>query len=404
MQFLQGNNLPRVKTSNQSAILRMIYFYGPIQRNKIAEELGLTLPTITTNINRMLADGLVKETNAQETSHGNNGRPARLLEINAEALYFAGVDLTGYVLSACVTDFCGQILSSESAMLEARDYESVMGQFARIFAKCLAKSGKKLEELCGVGISLPGLVDREEGILTMNPRFQWTNRNVRGDFAELSGYRGRITVENNSMARGISAQLFQWDELKNGQSFAYLLVSSGIACPLFLNEYSHHGSVVGVGEVGHMVMESHGRKCNCGNHGCLEAYAGEDAIIGECTEELEHGRAQILREICLNAKEPGMEEILKAQEAGDKDICRIMEDAVDKLATAAANIINFTRPDFMLIDGRLFRNICNRSSFLEKAKSNLCSPAYFGTNFSFVESDLSMGALGAAAVSIDRKL
>lgn len=404
MQFLQGNNLPRVKTSNQSAILRMIYFYGPIQRNKIAEELGLTLPTITTNINRMLADGLVKEIDAQEAAHGAGGRPAHLLKINEEALYFAGVDLTGYVLSACVTDFCGRVLSSASARLETRDYESVMEQLAGIFGKCLAESGKKLEELCGIGISLPGLVDREEGILTMNPRFQWTNKRVREDFAELSGYRGRITVENNTMARGISAQLFQWDELKNGQSFAYLLVSSGIACPLFLNEYSHHGSVVGVGEVGHMVMESRGRLCNCGNRGCLEAYAGEDAITSECMEELQRGRARVLRELCQNPGRPGMEEILKAQEAGDEDICRIMEDAVDKLATAAANIINFTRPDFMLLDGRIFRNTCNRSSFLERAKSNLCSPTYFGTTFSFVEPEMSMGALGAAAVSIDRKL
>ena len=70
MRFLQGNNLPGVKASNQSAILRMIYYYGAVQRMEIAERLGLTLPTITTNINKMLADGLVKEKGVRRTASG----------------------------------------------------------------------------------------------------------------------------------------------------------------------------------------------------------------------------------------------------------------------------------------------------------------------------------------------
>ena len=62
MQVLQGKNLLRIKETNQSAILRMIYYYGPISRSDIAQRLELTLPTITTNINKMLGEGLIKET------------------------------------------------------------------------------------------------------------------------------------------------------------------------------------------------------------------------------------------------------------------------------------------------------------------------------------------------------
>ena len=66
MQFEQGNNLPRVKVTNQSSILQMVYHCGPITRADIAKRLDLTLPTITTNINTMITAGLVRELDSPE--------------------------------------------------------------------------------------------------------------------------------------------------------------------------------------------------------------------------------------------------------------------------------------------------------------------------------------------------
>lgn len=403
MQLLQGNNLPRVKASNQSAILRTIYYYGPIQRTEIAERLLLTLPTITTNINQMLTDGLVREKSGREAV-GVSGRRARLLEINEQAHCFAGVELKGDQWSVCVTDFCGNTLAVRSGEQKGPDYESVMEQVAREFMKCLRESKKGLEELCGIGFGLPGLVDRDHGILKVNARYRWVNKNVCDDFAGLTGYRGRITLENTAVARGLGAQLFQRDVLEEGASFAYMLVSAGIACPLFLNNAGYRGSVVGAGEAGHMIIEPDGRACTCGDHGCLEAYASEYAVRNDCARELEAGRARKLGELCADEKAPGMSEILKAQAAGDRDVCRIVEEAVCRLAIAVRNIIHFTRPDILLMDGRLFENEGNRSLLLDRAQSSLYSVAYPGTTISFVEPDRFAGALGAVAVAIDEKL
>lgn len=402
MQFLHGNNLPRVKVSNQSAILRMIYYYGPIQRAEIAERLELTLPTITTNINKMLADGLVKEVGAALPSA--NGRRARLLEVNAEVGCFAGVELRYRQWSICITDFCGRVLASGSGSCDDTDYETVMNMVSREFGKCLAKSGKGLEEIWGVGVSLPGLIDRENGVLKFYARSQWSEKKVCEDFARLTGYEGKITLENSAAARGVSALLFRWNEFENGQVFAYLVVAAGIACPVFLNTSSYRGSVVGAGEAGHMVIDPHGRVCNCGNHGCLEAYASEEAIREDCKYEMEQGRAQILRKLCADPKAPRMSEIIKAQEAGDEDVCRIVGNAIDILAIGVNNIINFTRPNVMLIDCKLFGNEANRRLLLDKAQSYLRSPDYFKTVISFVEADKLLGALGAVAVAIDEKL
>ncbi len=403
MQLLQGNNLPRVKASNQSAILRTIYYYGPIQRTEIAERLLLTLPTITTNINQMLANGLLREKSTRETT-GVSGRRARLLEINEAAHCFAGVELKGNYWNICITDFCGNTLAVRSGEQRGPDYESVMEQIAREFMHCLSESGKELSEICGTGFCLPGLVDRDHGMLKVNARYQWVNKNVCDDFAGLTGYRGRITLENTAVARGLGAQLFQRDMLEDGASFAYMLVSAGIACPLFLNNAGYRGSVVGAGEAGHMVIEPAGRACTCGDHGCLEAYASEYAVVNDCVREMEQGRAQTLKKMCADEKKPEMVLILKAQAAGDRDVCRIVEDAVHKLAIAVRNIIHFTRPDILLMDGMLFQNEDNRQLLLNHAQSSLYSAAYPGTTISFVRPDRFAGALGAVAVAIDEKL
>lgn len=407
MQVLQGKNLLRIKETNQSAILRMIYYYGPISRSDIAQKLELTLPTITTNINRMLKEGLIKETFIRGKAPNSSGRRAHPLYVNQEACYFGGVELKSTNWSVCVTDFCGKTLASAEGVCTDGDYDNFIWQIGREFTACLSKSGKKPEDLCGIGISLPGLVDREKGILKINSRYRWIGREVCSDFARLTGYQGRITLENNAIARGLSAQLFNWDEVENGKSFAYLVVSAGIACPLFLNTSSYRGSVVDAGEAGHMVLDPHGRPCVCGNHGCLEAYASEYAIINDCKKEMEQGRAGILKEISADGRELAIADIVQAQEAGDGDVCRIVEEAIYMLGVAATNIINFAGPDIMLIDCQLFKNESNRQLFLDHTqgrRSDAVQYKYFKTTISFVDSDRFIGALGAAAVAIDEKL
>lgn len=407
MQFrdlFQGNNLPRVKISNRSAILRMIYYCGPIQRAEIAERLGLTLPTITTNINSMLADGIVKEVSAAGVLANSSGRRVHLLEINAEACYFAGVELRGDRWSTCITDFCGRILASNSARMADRDYEHFMEQISRSFLECLKESGKELKDITGVGIGMPGLIDRKNGVLTYMSWFQWENKHIREDFARLTGYQGRITVENNAVARGLSVQVFHWDEVKNARTFAYLFVARGVACPLFLNTSSYRGSAVGAGEVGHTIIKPGGRLCTCGKRGCLEAYSGERAIVGDCIREMGQSRAGILSDICADRRFPKISELLKAQEMGDQDVCRIIEEAIDMLAIAASNIIHFAGPDLMLIDSKLFKSEQNKQMLRDRVNDNLCNTPCPRERIAFVTPDRFILAQGALAVAIDERL
>lgn len=404
MQIEHGNNLLRIKITNQSAILRMIYYFGPIKRAEIAKKLELTLPTITTNVNSMISDGIVREISVHGPDNMGFGRKARLLEIVPEARHFMGIEITGTRRSVSIVDYCGHEVHSYSDSDYCVDYERNMTETCRIVIRCLEQCRLTWKDIDGVCIGLPGVVDKLEGILKVHPRNQWNDKKIRDDFKRMTGYEGVVDVENNACARALGAQLYQREKLGNVQSFVYLFVDTGIACPLIVNSSGYTGSVVGAGEVGHMVMQPDGLKCSCGNHGCLEAYSSDHAIISRCIEAMQLGRAEILRELCAGCATPTIPQILEAQKKGDQDVVAIVENAIYTLAVAVANIINFTSPDTMLIDCKLFKEEHNRSLLADTAKSNLCNKTYQGTSCVFVEPDYASGARGAAAVAINNNL
>lgn len=403
MRFEQGANPTRVKAANQAAILKTIYHCGPIKRSEIARRLELTLPTITTNVNSMMARGIVRETGSVPSSAHFAGRKAHLVDIVPGSRHFAGVEIQGMRRTVCLLDYRGRVLYKKEHTGEEREYERNMELACGMVDRALSACGLHTEELAGVGVCLPGLVDTRTGVLEVRPSYNWTHKNIREDMAVRLGYRGPIHVENNACARAYGAQLFCREALGDAQTFAYLFINQGVACPLVLNTAIDFGSVVGAGEVGHMVMVPEGAPCSCGNRGCLEAYASDTAVLRSCAQAIERGEAPVLGRL-RGEGILSMEQVLAAQEAGEESVVRIVRQAVHILGVAVANINNFACPSLMLIEGRLFSRPENWEHLLEVVRQNLCGVIRTGTRFLFVEPDPFSGATGAAAMAICKDL
>ena len=403
MQFEQGANPSRVKAGNQAAILKTIYLCGPIKRSEVARRLGLTLPTITTNINSMMARGIVRETGSERSITHFAGRKAHLVDIVPESRHFAGVEIQGMRRTVCLLDYRGKVLYQKEHTGEEREYGKNIALTCGMVDRALSACGLRPEDIAGIGVCLPGLVDTQQGVLEVRPSYSWTHKNIRADMASRMNYPGPIYVENNACARAYGAQLFRREDLGDAQTFAYLFLNQGSACPLVLNTAIDFGSVVGAGEVGHMVMVPNGEPCSCGNRGCLEAYASDTAVLRSCAQAIERGEAPILRR--LRGEGPlSMEQVLAAQEAGEEAVARIVGQAVHILGVAVANINNFACPSLMLIEGRLFSRPENWEHLLEVVRLNLCGVIRRGTRFLFVEPDPFSGAAGAAAMAICKDL
>ena len=395
-------NLPGIKIANQFAIREIIYKFGPISRLDIAERLGLTIPTITTNISIMLQRGLLKEVE----SHNKErllGRKAMLVDFVPDSRFFIGIEIRGSLRRAVLTDLRGNVIASEADDAIYADYNDAMANAVLLCNHLLDTSHLSFDKCSGIGICTPGLVDRNSGKLNKHPVYHWEDKDIVDDFRTLSGYRGQITAENNAIARAFAVNLFDSKRAVNADTMAYMYVSNGIACPLIRDVKDHFGSIAGDGEVGHMVMDPHGGECICGNHGCLETYSSEAAILSKARNALAEGRALMLASITGDS-EPDISDVIKAESMGDYDCISIVHSAIEYLGLAIANIDNFVRLDCIYIESRIFDYPENRDYLLSVIHKNLCCMSFSDYRFSFIDYDEYKSAKGAAAIAVTKEL
>ncbi|MBR6085780.1 MAG: ROK family transcriptional regulator [Spirochaetales bacterium] len=399
----RGSNLPRIKIANQFLIREMVYRKGPISRIEVAEELGLTLPTITTNVSMMIDRGLIREVPSPVRTK-SLGRHTMLVEMVPESRRYLGVEIRGTLRRAVLADLKGNVIASASDDTMYPDYDKALENAVVLSRSILAQKGMGPNDVDAIGLCTPGLVDPHEGLLVIHPGYQWEQKRIGDDFAASLGFKGHVYIENNAIARAFALSLFNPGKLKDASSFAYMYVSTGIACPLLNDAKKHFGVVAGEGEVGHMVMNPDGPVCACGNHGCLETYSSEATILEKAGKAIGNGKAPVLASLTGPDGNPTMEQIMEAQKQGDADVNEIIVEAVRYLGLAIANIDNFVKPECVAIECRLFDNLDNRELLMKEINRNLYRKTYNDFRFTFMKGDELSGACGAAAVAIKNDL
>ena len=160
----RGNNLPRIKITNQFLIREMVYRKGPISRIEVAEELGLTLPTITTNVSMMIDKGLLREVPIPVRTR-SLGRHTMLVEMVPESRKYLGVEIRGTLRRAVLVNLRGDILASASDDTMYPDYDKALGNAVELVRGIFTKNGISSGNIDAIGLCTPGLVDSQNGLL-----------------------------------------------------------------------------------------------------------------------------------------------------------------------------------------------------------------------------------------------
>ncbi len=399
--MIDGNNLAKAKTFNQSAIRKIIYHTGPISRQEIADQLSLTLPTITTNVARLISQGLLTEIDDELKSEPTSGRPTKLVAVNPDSRFFMGIEFRGIYRRIVVTNYRGKIICCSEDDTFYDDYSECVEAACAQAETMLDDSGMTLDDISGIGICSPGLVDSPNGILLLHSRYNWADKDLRTDFSEQLSYAGPVSVENNSCARAYTIYMFDSERLRGGSYFAYLMVGRDIGCPLLHSDIQMDNPLVAFGEIGHTVIVPDGRLCRCGNHGCLEAYASGESVARRCLDELDD--SPVLKEIRKDHPIT-LKDVVRAQAEGDEPVGRIVEEAVSYLGIAIANIENFIRPENFFIDCEYFSLESNRTLLLNTIRKNIYTEAIPDSQITFISPNRYSGAAGAAAVAINHDL
>lgn len=411
MPRMQGNNPIRVKKQNETLIKEMIYKYGPISRSQIAEMLSLTPPTITTNVNALIRQGFVRETSQEERQEEKEnrqnkesrrplGRRPVQIDFVADACYVIGAEINKYQIAVCLMDLRGRVIESRRFIPETDEYEPIIQALLSQIEKVVQDSGVEEEKILGAGVGLTGFVDPKTGILKKSAYQNWENNHkVAKDIGRRLNMP--VVIENNARMRAIGEEMFGNQD--HADTFAYYLISYGLACPMFINDSVLTGETFGAGEIGHMVVDIHGPKCEvCGDSGCLEEMASERAIVKQIREGIKQGVDTMLNDMVSSPEEIGMREILAAEECGDELACEVVGKAIVYLGMQLANIINFISPPLVIIDGYIMKLKRNRRLILAETKKHLFGIDDQDIEFQFVEFDHFTGARGAGALAIKK--
>src|SRR5687768_10805718 len=268
--------------------------------------------------------------------------------------YIIGVDLggTNIVAGAMPEDGSREIAIRTEPTRADQGAESVVDRIARmidtVIAETIAETGAKRDDFAGVGIGSPGPLDRERGIVIVTPNLGWRNFPLRDEVSDRVGLRASLDNDANC------ATLGEWwcGAAKGARHVVGLTIGTGIGGGLILDGRLFHGASDVAGEIGHTTIDSTGRRCKCGNYGCLEAYASGPAIAERAREALEGGESSILLSLVDgDLSRITAQTVFEASKRGDAVALEVVRDTAALLGAGVANLINVFNPDIFVIAG-----------------------------------------------------
>ncbi len=211
----------------------------------------------------------------------------------------------------------------------------------------LAGGGKR-EQVAGVGVGSPGPLDRDTGTIINTPNLGWRNFPLRDLISNALGVPAALDNDANCATYG------EWwlGAGKDVDNLIGLTLGTGIGGGIVLNGRIFHGVSDAAGEIGHMTIDSTGRKCKCGNYGCLEAYASGPAIALRAIEGIESGAETVLPDLVHGRlEEITAATVYEGAVLGDAYANEVMKETAKFLGTGVANIINILNPEMVVISG-----------------------------------------------------
>jgi glucokinase len=230
--------------------------------------------------------------------------------------------------------------------------DRIIGLIHESIEEVLSGNGGDRGDFAGIGIGSPGPLDRATGTVINTPNLGWRNFPLRDLIANAIGLPATLDNDANCATYG------EWwlGAGRNVDTLVGLTLGTGIGGGIVLHGEIFHGASDAAAEIGHTTIDSTGRRCKCGNYGCLEAYASGPAIALRAIEGIEAGAESLLPALVDGRLESiTAATVYEAVVLGDPYANEVMRDTAKFLGTGIANIINMLNPEMIVIAGGVTR-------------------------------------------------
>lgn len=267
--------------------------------------------------------------------------------------FIVGVDLGGTNIVVSTLSEDGEIMLGQETRPTpvSEGFEAVIALICKMVKGSIA-AAKRVNgpdiDIVGIGIGSPGPLNTKTGVVELTPNLKWKNVPLRQMVIDAVGLPATLDNDANCAILGEA-----WKGAGRGARLVVgMTVGTGIGGGIVINNRLYHGASDMAGEFGHMTIDSTGRLCQCGNYGCLEAYASGPAIALRAVEAIKTGyESQIGELVDGNLDEITAQTVYNAARDGDPLAQDVVRDTARFLGAGVANIINILNPEVFVICG-----------------------------------------------------
>ncbi|MFB7445050.1 ROK family transcriptional regulator [Streptomyces mirabilis] len=421
MAVRNGRTVRDLRRGNRTAVLQRLYFDGPLSRFELGPATGLSSGSISNVVAELVADGLVEEAGSVDS---DGGRPRTLLRVVPGSGHMIGVDVGETRVRVELFDLTLTELARTERPLERQGYagdwasegegaaqgegpslgggpsskrreydvDVIVGHIRDGVAEVLDEAGIAPERLLGVGIGVPGIVARtpEEGAVVHGQTIGWDAVPLESLLRSACQLPDTVPYFADNGARTLGQAEMWFGAGRGARNAVVVLFGSGVGACLVTEDVEHGRSV----EWGHLTVRVRGRRCRCGALGCLEAYAGAEALLDRWREEGGRPPEGTDEETALTAM---LTAAYPAEEGVEPDpvALAVLEETAEYLGAGLSDLINLFQPERILIGGWAGLQLGTR--FLPAVRRYAAS---YALRYPAERVSIDLGRLGPDAVTV----
>ncbi|GAA3888657.1 ROK family transcriptional regulator [Streptomyces lacrimifluminis] len=320
-----------MRRRNLARVMHTVSAEGPLSRAGVASRIGLTRAAVSTLVDELVRSGLLEELGPERP--GRVGRPGSALAVSGRGPAGIGAEVGVDHLAVCAVDLRGAVRARavRHHANRGRSPEPVIEELTGLVREVIAEVEREGLWPAGLTVAVPGLVARDGRTVVRAPNLDWNAT----DLGALLPTGFPLTVDNEANL-GALAELWLGDGTP--PDFLHVSAEIGIGAAVVVDGRLLRGTRGFAGELGHVPVHPDGPECACGGRGCLEQYAGEEAVLRAAGVEAGEDRVGLLAERAAQ---------------GDRDVRRALDGAGTALGIALTGAVNLLDPEIVVLGGAL---------------------------------------------------
>lgn len=326
-------------------ILRLLYKKGALSASWLSKKINISLPTTRTLLDELIRQEVICPSG---TGKSIGGRKPQIYTLAGDSCFVLAIELGHYKANAVISNSQNRWLTPVLEFDTNINDSQIAQKIELVFNQLLQSSAIEKSKIEAIGISMPGLIDSENGI---NKTIQSPEqRNIAQRISEHFGIQ--VFIENDARMQALGE--FEFGAARNTQNSLVINWSWGLGLGMIVNGKIYNGATGNSGELSHIRLLEEGDLCECGKRGCFQTIAGAMCLTEMACEEIEKGAISQLTPLhSANPEQLSPSVIIACALKGDELSIKLLDKIGTRLAWGLSILIQLHNPELIVLNGPL---------------------------------------------------